>query len=429
MLGLLVVGLILIGYGVVSRPLSARGITSAMVLTLAGLLAGPAALGAVDVALEDALIERITEIALVLLLFSDAARIDLRSLRSQLAWPGRLLGIGLPLTMVAGAIVGLAVLPGVPIMSVVLLAIMLAPTDAALGQRVVTDPAVPSRLRQALNVESGLNDGLVVPFFLVAVDLAQAELAAGVGMSVVSQAAEQIGWGVVAGVGAAGLGAILLTTADRRGWVDGRWRQIVTLATAVLAYAAAGTLGGSGFIAAFVGGMVFGHLAGAHGLTWTLFTEEAGGVLAALVWIGFGALALGPILPELTWQVLLYAILSLTVVRMLPVAIAMVGTGARPPTVAFLGWFGPRGLASLVFGLLAFEAGVPGARTLFLVVTCTVATSILAHGLTSAPLVRAYRRWYDAVVVPRPDAREAVPATNPRVRGLPSPGEQPAPRD
>jgi NhaP-type Na+/H+ or K+/H+ antiporter len=424
-----VVALILVGYGALSRPLGARGITPALALMTAGLLAGPALRDTFDVSLEDENAALITEMALVLLLFSDAARIDLRSLRAQFSWPGRLLGIGLPLSMVVGAIVAAVVLPDASIAILVLLAIMLAPTDAALGQRVVTDPGVPPRVRQALNVESGLNDGLAVPFFLVAVDVALAELSGDVGASVVSRAIEQIGWGVVAGVAAAVLGALLLRTADRRGWVGGRWRQILSLATAVLAYSAAVAAGGSGFVAAFVAGLAFGHIAGAHELSSTLFAEEAGDLLAAVVWIGFGALALGPVLPDLTWQIVLYAILSLTLVRMLPVAVAMFRTGARLPTVAFIGWFGPRGLASLVFVLLAIEAEVPDARTLFLVVTCTVALSVVAHGLTSAPFIRLYHRWYEATLAERPDAHEAKPAEIPRARGLPSAAETSVPRD
>jgi NhaP-type Na+/H+ or K+/H+ antiporter len=300
--------------------------------------------------------------------------------------------------------------------SVALLSTMLASTDAALGQQVVANTAVPVRVRQALDVESGLNDGLAVPFFLVALDLANAELTTGVTWAVVSNAAVQIGWGLTAGVTAGLLGGLAFRFADGRGWIVSAWRQIVPLAIALLAYALAVTLGGSGFIAAFVGGMTFGALAERKASAVTLFTEETGGLLAGVTWIGFGALALGLAIPHVTWQVVLYAALSLTLVRMLPVAVAMLGRGARAPTVAFIGWFGPRGLATVVFALLVLERGVPESQTLLTTVVVTVALSVILHGLTSAPLVRAYHRWYEGHTEAHPAAAEAVPTTMPRQR-------------
>jgi NhaP-type Na+/H+ or K+/H+ antiporter len=407
---------IIIIWSVVSKPLDRRGVTSALFFTVAGFIIGTSVLGWFDLTVESTVAERVTEVALVLLLFSDAARLDLRALRRELGWPARLLLIGLPLTMVAGAGVGWLVFPGVAFASVVLLSTMLASTDAALGRKVVSDAAVPARVRQALDVESGLNDGLAVPFFLVALDIANAELETGVTWAVASNAAAQIGWGLAAGLAGGVLGGLLYRAADRRGWIGGEWRQIVPLAVALLAYGVALLLGGSGFIAAFVGGMAFGRASGARGSVITLFTEEAGSLVAAVTWVGFGALALTLALPHVTWQVVLYAVLSLTVVRMVPVAIALAGRGIRRPTVAFIGWFGPRGLASIVFALLAFESGIPEAEVVLTTVVVTVALSVVLHGLTSAPLVTAYHRWYACHTVANPEAEEATPATLPRAR-------------
>jgi sodium/hydrogen antiporter len=415
MLALGTIAVILILWAAVSKPLDRRGVTSAMVFMLAGLAVGVSALGFFDVQLESAVAEHVAELALVLLLFSDAMRLDLRSIRNQLNWPVRLLLIGLPLSLLAGVGLGVLVFPSMAFGSVFLLATMLAATDAALGQKVVSDESVPARVRQALDVESGLNDGLSVPFFLVALDIANAELKGGVGSAVLSNAAAQIGWGVVGGVAAGAGGGLLFLLAERRGWFGSGWRQLLPLAAALLAFAISGGLGGSGFIAAFVGGMVFGRVSREHGAA-SLFTEETGDLLACLVWIGFGALALGPVLAHLTWQVVLYAVLSLTVVRMVPVAIAMLGRGVRWPTVAFMGWFGPRGLASLVFGLLVVERGVPEQDTLLATVALTVALSVILHGLTSAPLVARYHRWYQQHVVTSPEAPEAAPASLPRQR-------------
>ena len=243
-----------------------------------------------------------------------------------------------------------------------------------------------------------------------------ATLEGSVPSAVISNAAAQIGWGIVAGVGAGIVGGALIRIAEQRHWLQPRWRQVLTLAVALSAYAAAVTLGGSGFIAAFVGGMTFGAVSKEHGLRVTYFTEEAGGLLAAVTWIGFGALALSHALPYITWRVILYAVLSLTVVRMLPVAVSLARTDARGPTVAFIGWFGPRGLASVVFGLLALERGVPEAQTLLATVVVTVGLSVFLHGLTSVPLVSAYQRWYVAHTEAHPHATEAAPTRMPRGR-------------
>jgi NhaP-type Na+/H+ or K+/H+ antiporter len=325
--------------------------------------------------------------------------------------------------MVAGLGAGLLVFPGMGVTSAFLLSTMLCSTDAALGQRVVEDPVVPARVRQALDVESGLNDGVAVPFFLVALDVSMATLVGSVPSAVVSNVASQIGWGVVAGVGAGAVGGAVFRRSVERGWLQAQWRQMFTLAVALSAYAAAGALGGSGFIAAFVGGMAFGWLSGRLGLRTTYLTEEAGSVLAAVTWMGFGALAISKVLTDITWQVGLYAVLSLTVVRMLPVAVAMVRTGARWQTVAFMGWFGPRGLASVVFGLLALERGVPDSRTLLTTVVVTVGVSVFLHGLTAKPFVAAYHRWYAKQARVAPAAAEARPTRLPRRRRLLGPDD------
>jgi NhaP-type Na+/H+ or K+/H+ antiporter len=416
---LLVVGTVLIGYAALSGLLDRRGVTSAMAFVVAGLVVGTAGFGWLDVSVESTVAERVTELALVFLLFSDSARIDLRGLRRSLGWPSRLLLVGLPLTIATGLGAGLLVFPGMAVTSAFLLSTMLCSTDAALGQRVVDDPAVPARVRQALDVESGLNDGVAVPFFLVAVDLSTAALVGGVPSAVIGNIASQIGWGVVAGVGAGVVGGCLLRAAEERGWLQAQWRQAFTLAVALSAYAAAGSLGGSGFIAAFVGGMVFGGVSRQHGLGTTYLAEEVGSILAAVTWMGFGALAISAAWPDITWRVVLYALLSLTVVRMLPVAVALAGTGAGRQTLAFMGWFGPRGLASIVFGLLALERSVPDSHTLLATVVVTVGLSVFVHGLTAKPFVAAYHRWYSDRTAAAASVPEAEPTRMPRRRRQP----------
>jgi NhaP-type Na+/H+ or K+/H+ antiporter len=420
---LITIAVILIVYGAVSKPLDARGVTSAMIFTAAGLCVGTSALKLVNIQLESAAAERFCELALVFLLFSDSTRIDLAGLRRHLGWPSRLLLIGLPLTMLAGLGAGVFVFPSMALASAFVLSTMVCSTDAALGQRVVSDRSVPPRVRQALDVESGLNDGLAVPFFLVAVDLSLAKLATGVTAAVVRNMAEQIGWGLLAGIGAGALAGLLLRVADNRGWLEGQWRQVLPLVAALLAYLVALRLGGSGFIAAFSGGMTFGYFSRRHDLPVTSFNENVGGVLAGATWVGFGALVVGMLLPHVTWQIVAYAALSLTLIRMVPVAIALLGTGARLPTVAFMGWFGPRGLASIVFALIALEKGVPNRQMLFTAVMMIILLSVFLHGLSSVPLVAAYSRWYAAHLAEHPSASEAKPTIMSRQRHQPTPEE------
>ena len=420
---LITIAVILILYGMVSKPLDARGITSAMIFTAAGLCVGTSALKLVNIHLESRTAERFCELALVFLLFSDSTRIDLANLRRHLSWPSRLLCIGLPLTIAAGLGVGVLVFPTMALASAFVLSTMICSTDAALGQRVVSDPSVPARVRQALNVESGLNDGLAVPFFLVAVDLSLAQLSGHLTAAVVRNMAEQIGWGLVAGIGAGLLVGLLLRVADDRGWLEGQWRQILPLVGALLAYLVALKLDGSGFIAAFTGGMTFGYFSRRHDLPVTVLNEDVGGTLAGATWVGFGALAVGMLLPHVTWQIVVYAAISLTLIRMVPVAIAMLGTGAQLPTVAFMGWFGPRGLASIVFALIALQDGIPDRQTLLTTVMLTILLSVFLHGLSSVPLVAAYSRWYGAHVAKHPSAPEAKPTIMSRLRHHPTPEE------
>ena len=142
----------------------------------------------------------------------------------------------------------------------------------------------------------------------------------------------------------------------------------------------------------------------------------AGDLLAAATWVIFGAVAVTLALPLITWQVALYAVLSLTVVRMLPVALALAGRHVGLPTVAFIGWFGPRGLASLVFLLIAIGEGVPDDEVVIPTIVTTIALSITLHALTSVPFIRRYHRWARQRASTDPLAAESVPTRVPRRR-------------
>jgi NhaP-type Na+/H+ or K+/H+ antiporter len=392
-----VVALTLLAFAAISGRIAGTPITAAMIFTAAGLLVGSEALGLIDVPPAGETVKLLAEATLALVLFADASRIDVRRLRGELSVPLRLLGIGLPLTLLAGFVVALVVLPKLAWPEALLLAVILAPTDAALGQAVVTLTRLPSRVRQGLNVESGLNDGICVPLFWIVLAIAQAESGSIGNGAAVRLVLEQIGYGILAGVIAGVAAACVVIVGGKHGFIDGSWLQVVPLAGAGLAFGIADPIGGSGFIAAFVGGFVFGAIRRRSGGEIEYLIEEVGNMLNAVTFIVFGAVLLGPALGDVTWSIALYAVLSLTIVRLIPVAIAMIGTGARRPTLAFLGWFGPRGLASIVFAILVLEeGGLPHDGLILTTIYVTIGLSVLAHGLTAAPLANRYASWHES---------------------------------
>ena len=416
--GLVALALLVLAYAAVSRRLSGTVITAAMVFVAGGILVSDEVLGWLDPTIESETVRWVAEATLTVVLFSDASRIDLAALRREYVVPLRLLAIGLPLTIVAGALAGVALLGELVLIEAILLAIVLAPTDAALGQAVVTDPRVPSRVRQGLNVESGLNDGICVPLLLIAIAIAEAEAGAIGNGAAFELVLEEIGYGCVGGVVAGLAAAAVVRVGVTRGLVDPIWLQVVPVAGAALAYGLAVWMHGSGFIAAFVGGAVFGGLRREVGGEVSFFLEEAGGLLGAVTFILFGAVMLVPMLDDLSVEIVLYALLSLTLVRMVPVALAMLGSGARRPTVAFLGWFGPRGLASIVFAVILVEdADLANESVLLNTIFLTIGLSVLLHGLTATPLAGRYAAWFAAHPRDAAPAFESAPAPEQRPHG------------
>jgi len=414
---LALVALALLGVAAFSRRLSGTSVTAAMVFVAFGLIVGRKGLDGIDLASSGATVRGLAEATLALVLFADASRIDLRQLRPSVGVPLRLLGIGLPLTIAAGTAAAAALFGQLSIQEALILAIVLAPTDAALGQSVVTDERVPERIREGLNVESGLNDGLCVPLLFAAVAAADVQSEIAHGRSPGTLLVEEIGYGVLCGVAAGVLIALIVREAGRRDLIAGQWRQVIPAAGAALAYGSATALDGSGFIAAFVAGIAFRLVLARDPEEMNRLTEEVGGVLNGVTLVLFGAILLGPALADMSARMLVYALLSLTVLRMVPVAIAMLGSRARAPTVAFLGWFGPRGLASIVFAVTVVqESQLPHEQLLTLVVYLTVGISVAAHGISAAPLAARYGRWFSRHPNGRAPAMESAPSdvTRPR---------------
>ena len=403
----------LLVYALFSRSIGTTWLSPPLAFAAFGLVVGPAALGIVPFGLDAEAVRVIAEVTLVLVLFTDAARMDLRQLRRDHELPIRLLLVALPLTIIAGTVVAWLLFPTAGLATAALIAAVLAPTDAALGQAVVTDNRVPVRVRQALNVESGLNDGIVLPVVLILAALAGAgaghhgggEGGAGfwarfVGLQLILGPAVGIAVGVV--------GGRLIDWAATGKHMSEAFQGLSALGLAALSFAAAELVGGNGFIAAFAGGLAFGATIRHACDELFNFAEAEGQLLVLITFAIFGATMLPVAIANTTPAILLYAVLSLTAVRMLPTALSLVGSGVQPATVMFLGWFGPRGLASVLFALVVVEeAGLAAAGPFQAVVFWTVALSIVAHGVSAAPAAARYGGMTSTLRDQQPDCAEA----------------------
>jgi NhaP-type Na+/H+ or K+/H+ antiporter len=373
------------------------------------MLLGPGVLGLVEFGLEEHTVLLLGEIALAIVLFTDAARINFSALRQYQGLPLRLLGIGMPLTIALGTLVAALLLTDLTFWEAAIVGTVLAPTDAALGQAVVTNRRVPVRVRQSLNVEAGLNDGLSVPFLTLFLALAVAKEELQPASFWIRFALEQVGLGVLVGVGAGLAGGWLVGRASQSEWMTESFQRLALLVLAILAWALADQIGGNGFIAAFVGGLAAGPTIERVGERLIHFTEAEGQLLNLSVFFIFGVLVIR-VLQPLSWEVALYVVLSLTVIRMLPVALSLIGTHLGGVSVLFMGWFGPRGLASIVLGLIVVEEAplLAGQDKLVLVVALTVLLSVLLHGITAAPLSAMYARRVEGMAAGAPEKQDSV---------------------
>lgn len=405
----LVLAVFLLGFGLISKRLETTSLTPAMVFAGFGFLVGPAGLGLLELDLGDEALHQLAETTLVLVLFAGAATINLRVLKKGFHLPLRLLGVGLPLTVAAGAMVARWIFPELSIWGAALLATIVAPTDAALGQAVVSSHKVPVRIRQALNVESGLNDGICLPFVMLFLALAPGSPDHSAAYWA-TYALGQIALGPLAGVAIGWIGSTAIERAVDAGRMNRAFERISSLAMALLAYSLAEAIGGNGFISAFAAGLTVGARMRREIRESVLdFAETEGQLLGLLAFTVFGAANVGPIFEQAGPQALLFAVLALTVLRMLPVAVSLIGAGMSGPTFAFLGWFGPRGLASILYVLIISEIKqLPGRETIFLVVMTTVLLSVVLHGFTAGPGAEWYSRQAMLHKQRRPAAAEHV---------------------
>lgn len=392
MISVIIFVVLLFTYALLSKRAEHTPITAPIVFTAAGMVMSQAWTSLAGAGLTANVFLGLAELGLVLLLFTDASRTDLSVLRRVGTLPGRLLSTGMLLTLLLGGIVARLVFPNLSIWEAGILAAILAPTDAGLGQVVVNSLRVPMRVRQALNVEAGLNDGLSVPFLLFFIALAAARTEGGKA-SLLQFIGEQLGLGVVVGLVVGLVGGWLLRRACRQGWIADAFQQIAVVTLPLLCLLLAEVFDASMFIASFVAGLAVQTQfrdAGKHSVE---FAEEWGQIFNLAVFFLFGMIVVRD-WSQFTLTSWVYAILSLTIVRMLPVAASLVGTRLSLPSILFMGWFGPRGLASIVLGLvyLEQELHLSGESTIRSAVIATVILSIFAHGLSAMPGISIYAR-------------------------------------
>jgi len=398
----------LLVYALLARRLRTTALTSAIFFAGLGLLAGDMGLGIMTQPTDSEPVKLVLEITLAVVLFADAAATSSTSLLRERFLPLRLLVIGLPLSILAGWGVALLLLPGLALWEAALVGAILAPTDAALGEAVISNPRVPALVRDGLSVEGGLNDGLALPFITVFLALAVTANGGASTVAPIEAFVRAIVLSGALGIAIAWATARLLLLAKDRGWSEPGWQPIALLAVVALAYVSADALQGSGFIAVWAAGATTGAVARGRLTGVGDFLAKLSELLTSISFLLFGALFLGPAIEHATWERVGYALISLTLVRMVPVAVALIGTKLSRPTVVYVGWFGPRGLASLIFAGVVVENELPGASPIVNVVMLTVGLSIVLHGISAWWGAERYANWFERAARENPDIPEAV---------------------
>jgi NhaP-type Na+/H+ or K+/H+ antiporter len=390
--GLLIILIGILVIAAVSKRLRGTVFTLPMIYTLFGLLAAALFSDVLSLSYDNPIVQIIAELTLVLVLASDSSRIKIKDLLTYHDLPVRLLLIALPLTFVIGTIAGAIIFGSTNVWLLAILAVILAPIDSSLADSSVENPKVPARIRQTLNVEGGMDDGITLPFLLLFISLAASTEIGGRTGSFLLFTAQKIGFGIVAGLIMGYLGARYISWGQKSGWMSSQFQKIGWLALVLLTYAVAELIGGNGFIAAFLFGIISGNaIERQESERLYSFAIVENTLLLMLTFMIYGAVMLYPVLQQITVPIVIYAILSLTLVRMLPVAISLIGTKLRLESILYLGWFGPRGIASILYVYTVLRAeGLERQDVIFSVVMITIFFSVMAHGMSAVPLTN----WY-----------------------------------
>ncbi|MCF8366659.1 MAG: cation:proton antiporter [Bacteroidales bacterium] len=389
---LFIFSLFILFYALFATRIDKTMISGPVLALIVGLIFGPLVLDLMHVKLESEEYRIIAELALALVLFTDASKTNLMVLKKNAGLPIRLLLIGLPLTIIFGMIAGFMIFNGFSWIELGILATMLAPTDAALGKAVVTNQAVPSKIREALNIESGLNDGISVPvlfLFIAFFDANQSGngLESFYGLLLLIKV---IGIGLITGLVITLTMVLIIHFSKAHKWISESWKPILIIALSFSCFTAAQIAGGSGFIACFAGGFLYGTLSSKYkpGNNAVESAEGAGDTMSLLTWLMFGAFVIAKFLPEITWEATFYALLSLTVIRMGSVYLSLIKTGISKKSKLFIGWFGPRGLATIVFAIIVLDVPLPNKDTIAITTVCAILLSVVLHGITANPFIK-----------------------------------------
>lgn len=388
----IIAAILILGYGMFSKLTEKSIITPPMVFVLVGIIVSVFSFENIHVGIHAPLVKVIAELTLILVLFLDASTINLKRLIIERKLPLRLLLIGLPLTMLIGIVIAKPLFPDMNIWVVALMALILSPTDAALGLAVVTSKYVPERIRQTINVESGLNDGIALPPILICVAALSVHDSHGTGLAYWGLfTLKQFIFGPIIGGLVGYIGGLLVEKATKKEWMNTTFQQLISLSLAILAFSLAETVHGNGFIAAYFAGLLLGTTK--HSVRERIheFGEAESQVLQLMIFLLFGMVLIPLSFPHWDWRAWIYAILSLTVIRILPVVLSLAGTDLTRGTKYFIGWFGPRGIASILYLLMVtIELGTTGLEKMVSVVVLTITLSIYLHGISANPLSRLY---------------------------------------
>lgn len=376
-------------YSLFAKRIEKTVISGPFITIIVGILIGPLVLDLISLKIGSEGYRIIAELALALVLFNDAANTNMRELIKNVSVPVRLLLIGLPLTIVLGMVSGFVIFKGFSWIELGILATLLAPTDAALGKPVVANPSVPPKIKESLNVESGLNDGICVPvlFFFIALFSSQSgeNLSLTYGLILF---AEEIGIGLITGLAIIFVADKMIHYSEKHEWISKSWMRVVIIVLAFTCFTAAQLAGGSGFIACFTGGLLYSVINRKYKHELLEASEGAGDTLSMLTWFIFGSVVIAGNIESFTWEVIIYALLSLTLIRMIPVLLSLINTGIPWKDKLFISWFGPRGLASIVFAIIVFDVPLPHKETIILTAVCTTLLSVISHGFTANPFIR-----------------------------------------
>lgn len=371
-------------YAVVSGLVKKWYTAPALIFALFGIVLGPFALNVIDGRTDTANFTVIAQLALTVILFNQAAELELGGVVRRRGVTFRLLVVGIPLALLLGTATALLVLPVMPLWEAVCLAAIVAPTEVALIDALLDDERIPERIRHALSTESGFYDGFALAAMLAALALASDKTEPDVGR-----------WGlflvrtelvsVVVGVAIGALGGWVVARSRRREWMSDTWAQLATLAIALVCFGVGERLHGSGFVAAFAGGLAFAFMGRRTGVKpETQVSDAAGQLLELMVFAMFGGYAVIVGWRDADWRVVVFAVIALFVVRLVAVLVALIRSDLRAHERMFIGWFGPRGIGTLVLGLLMVQRGeIEQAPLITQVVAVTVTLSLVVHSATT----------------------------------------------